>query len=105
MSKNHIVESGVNITEIIVDDTSKVNNTEKRTKENQVGKLVINNNKEKVFILGDNIVKYIQGWWITKKLDNKQKVYVRQFSGSKVSCMKHYVKPSIRENNPHHIFT
>ena len=68
-----------------------------------MGKLVVNNNKKKVFILGDNIVKYIQGWWITKKLDNKQKVYVRQFSGSKVSCMKDYVKPSIRENNPHHI--
>ena len=62
MSKNHIVESGVNITKIIVDDTSKVNNTEKRTKENQAGKLVVNNNKKKVFILVDNIVKYIQGW-------------------------------------------
>ena len=62
MSKNHIAESGVNITEIIVDDTSKVNNTEKRTKENQAGKLVVNNNKKKVFILVDNIVKYIQGW-------------------------------------------
>ena len=38
-----------------------------------------------------------------KKLNNKQKVYVRQFSGSKVSCMKGYVNPSICENNPDHI--
>ena len=53
--------------------------------------------------MGNNIVKHIQGWEITKKLDNKQKVYMRQFSGSKVSCMKDYVKPSIRENNPDHI--
>ena len=29
---------------------------------------------------------------------------MRQFSGSKVSCIKDYVKPSIRENNPDHIF-
>ena len=36
---------------------------------------------------------------ITKKFDNKQNVYVRQFSCSKVSCMK----PSIHENNPDHI--
>ena len=28
---------------------------------------------------------------------------MRQFSGSKVSCIKDYVKPSIRENNPDHI--
>ena len=59
--------------------------------------------EEQKKILGDSIVKHIQGWEITKKLDNKQKVYVRQFSGSKVTCMKYYVKPSIRENNPDHI--
>ena len=35
--------------------------------------------------------------------NNKQKVYMRQFSGSKVSCIKDYVKPSICENNPDHI--
>ena len=38
-----------------------------------------------------------------RKLGNNQKVYVRQFSGSKVSCMKDYVTPSIRENNLDHI--
>ena len=53
--------------------------------------------------LGDSIVKHIQSWDITKKLGNNQKVYVRQVSGSKVSCMKDYVTPSIRENNPDHI--
>ena len=56
--------------------------------------------EEQKKILGDSIVKHIQGWEITKKLDSKQKVYVRQFSGSKVTCMKYCVKPSIRENNP-----
>ena len=78
--------------------------SEKRTKENQTGKEVVNKNKQKVFNLGDSIAKHIKGWEITKKLGNKQKVYVRQFSGSKVSCTKDYVKPSIRENNPGHIF-
>ena len=38
----------------------------------------------------------VKGWEVTKKLGNKQ--------GLKVSCMKDYVKPSIRENNPDHIF-
>ena len=28
---------------------------------------------------------------------------MRQFSGSKLSCLKDYVKPSIRENNPDNI--
>ena len=65
-------------------------------------KLVVNE-KKKVFVLGDSIVKHIQGWDITKKLENKHKVYIRQFAGSKVICMNDYVKPRILENNPDHI--
>ena len=65
-------------------------------------KLVLNE-KKKVFVLGDSLVKHIQGWDITKKLENKRKVYFRQFAGSKVICMNDYVKPCIRENNPAHI--
>ena len=59
--ENSIVESDVDITGIIVDDTNKINHTEKTTKENQTGKLAGNNDKQKVFILGDSIVKHIQG--------------------------------------------
>ena len=65
-------------------------------------KLVVNE-KKKVFVLGDSMVKHIQGWDITNKLENKHKVYIRQFAGSKVICMNDYVKPCIRENNPDHI--
>ena len=28
---------------------------------------------------------------------------MRQFSGSKIDCMKDYMKPCIRENNPDHL--
>ena len=58
---------------------------------------------KKVFVLGDNMVKHVQGWDITNRIDIKRKVYVRQFSGSKVDCMKDYMKPCIRENNPDHL--
>ena len=64
------MQSDVNTTEITVDDTNKINDAEKRTKENQTGKLVVNNKKKKVFVLGDSIAKYIQSWEITKKRDN-----------------------------------
>ena len=47
--------------------------------------------------------KHFQGWDITKRINNKRKVYVRQFSGSKVDCMKDYMKPCIRENNPDYL--
>ena len=53
---------------------------------------------KKVFVLGDSLVKHAHRWDITKK-----NVYVRQFSGSKVDCMKNYMKPCIRENNLDHL--
>ena len=54
-------------------------------------------------MLGDSMVKHVQGWDITNRIGIKRKVYVRQFSGSKVDCMKDYMKPCIRENNPDHL--
>ena len=50
----------------------------------------------KVCVLGESMVKHVQGWEITKGIRNKRKVYVRQFSGSKVDCMKDYMKPCFR---------
>ena len=43
-------------------------------------KLVVNE-KNIVFVLGDSMVKFIKGWDITKKLENKHKVCIRQFAG------------------------
>ena len=57
------------------------------------------NKKNKVFILGDSMVKNIRGWEITRKLENKQNIYTRHFSGSKVNYMND-VKLYIRESNP-----
>ena len=40
---------------------------------------------------------------MNQKLNNKHKVFVRSFSGAKVSCMSDCVKPCLRENNPDHV--
>ena len=55
-------------------------------------------------MLGDSIVKHVQSWGITNRIDNKQKVYVRQFLGSKVDGTKDYMKP-IRDNDPNHLIS
>ena len=47
--------------------------SEKRIKENQTGKAVVNKNKQKAFILGDSIFKHIQGWEITKNSTTNRK--------------------------------
>ena len=49
------------------------------------------------------MVKHVQRWDNTKRIDNKSKVYVRQFSGYKVDCMKNYMKPFIKKNDPDYL--
>ena len=47
------------------------------------------------------MVKHVEGWQLLKSTN--QNVYVRSFTGVKVKCMKDYVKPCIRENDPDHV--
>ena len=56
--------------------------------------------EKNVVILGDSIVKHVNGWEIAKKLPNC-KVYAKSFSGAKVRCMKDYLKSSLRQNPDH----
>ena len=55
--------------------------------------------KEKsVIILGDSMIKHVNGWEISQKLEGNRKVYMKHFSGAKAKCVKDYIKPSEREN-------
>ena len=49
------------------------------------------------------MVKNVNGWSISENLKEKQNVYVRSFSDSKIRCMKDYAKPCILVNDIDHI--
>ena len=53
--------------------------------------------RKSVFIIGDSMVKHVNGWEMSKKIKNC-KAYVRSFPGAKVQCMDDYKKPSMRDN-------
>lgn len=60
--------------------------------------------KEKsVIILGDSVVKHLNGYDISRKVTSEWKVYVGNFAGAKKRCMKDYLMPSLRENPDHFI--
>ena len=61
--------------------------------------------KEKVFIIGDNKVKKVNGFLLTKKVNHKCLAKVRSFSGAKVRCLHDYVKPTLWDFNPDHNLT
>ena len=61
-----------------------------------------NKKKRTVTILGDSIVKGIEGYKMREALNNTTNVYVKSFSGANIDDMKSYIKPSTRRN-PHAI--
>ena len=58
--------------------------------------------KSTTYILGDSMIKNIQGWKLSQRINNKQNVLVKSFSGATVNCMKAYVKPSL-DKHPNRI--
>ena len=55
-----------------------------------------------VAIVGDSMVKHLNGWEMSKKIKNC-KIYVRSSPSAKVECMDDYKKPSIRDKPDHFI--
>ena len=51
-------------------------------------------NEKSIFVIGDSMVKHLNGWEMSKKLNANCKVFVKTFSGAKTTCMHDYVKPS-----------
>ena len=75
-------------------NNSEQEKDKKTNKEQEKGKSVV--------ILGDSMVKHLNGWEMSKKIKNC-KVHVRSFPGEKVQYMDDYKKPSIRDKPEHFI--
>ena len=54
----------------------------------------------RVFIMGDSIVKHIRGYELSQRVENC-KVFVKNFSGAKVRCMEDYIQHTLRETPSH----
>ena len=76
------------------------NNEKKKSKQDN---LSTDANNKNVYILGDSMVKHLEGWKLKNSLGSNHNVYVRSFLGAKVKCMKDYVNPCVRENNPEYV--
>ena len=88
------------------ENKNEKNDKQKNDRENDKSKKVkvpVDDKKKNktIYILGDSMVKHVEGWQLSKS--TYQNVYLRSFTGAKVKCMKDYVKPCIRENDPDQI--
>ena len=50
-------------------------------------------------VMGDSLVKNVEGWKMTKRCERNEKIHVKDFSGATFNDMKHYCKPTV-ESKP-----
>ena len=60
-------------------------------------------NEKSLFVIGHSMVKHLNGWEMSKKLNANSKVFVKTFSDAKTTWMNDYVKPSVRSSPDHFI--
>ena len=60
-------------------------------------------NQKAVVILGDSMVKKVDGFYLIKNIKHKYLATVKSLSSIKTRCMYDYVKPTVREISPEHI--
>ena len=88
-------------------ETGLSNSTDKINPKSENKQVIRKNNDFKtqnsVIILGDSMVKYINEWEISKRLQSECKVYVKQFSDARAKFKKGYMKPLLRKNYDHFI--
>ena len=56
--------------------------------------------RKQIYILGDSIIKHVNGYEIANSVDNC-KVYVKGFPGAKIRCMQDYTWPASRDKPDH----
>ena len=88
------------ITKPQVDNVTNISRSEKQLREVKSSNWSTSAEKKSIVILGDSMIKHFNDYGISKNSENC-KVLIRRFSGSKVRCMKDYMKPSMRENTDH----
>ena len=83
------------------DNSISNNNNNSSSKENNINSSNINSKTRKTaFIIGDSIVKKIDGYLLTSSINHRYIVKVRPFFSAKMIDMVDYIKPTQRDFNP-----
>ena len=104
LRKNN-VQNTVTRKHIKIGKENDISNASNGTKTDENKKDQNRNNKVKsVVITGDSMIKHMNSWDMSKKVHKSEcKVYVKSFPGVKTSCMKDYLKPSLKTTPSHFV--
>ena len=76
---------------------------EKEVKNKTNGKNSPRAKSKTVFVLGDSMIKKLNGYFLMRMVRQKYLIKIRSFSSANVTCMADHVKPTLRDGKPNHI--
>ena len=84
------------------DNASTKENADNSEDNSSINSRDINSKSKKlIVILGDSMLKHLNGWEMTKKVKNDWKIFVKYFSDATTNYMEDYIKPSLRKDLNH----
>ena len=81
----------------------KNGSNKEKNRSSEKDSLPTDKNNKSIYILGGSMVKHVEGWKLKQFIEKDHNVYTRSFSGGKVKCMEHYVKPCICQKYPDYV--
>ena len=93
--------NNINVVENMHDDDLRHTDDNDIDAKHDFNNINVVENMPVTYILGDSIIKEIKGWKINEKLENKEKIVVKSFSGATTKCMREYIKPSLNQRPDH----
>ena len=60
-------------------------------------------NEKSIFVIGNSVVKHLNGWEMSQKLNSDCKMFDKTFLGVKITCMNDYVITLVRSSPDHFI--
>ena len=65
----------------------KNGSNKEKNRSSEKDSLPTDKNNKSIYMLGDSMVKHIEGWKLKKSIAKDHNVYVKSFSGTKIKCM------------------
>ena len=95
-----LIENRISHIPDITDNKTSTNRNTSTKTSNQRENSITEKSKKLAFIIGDSMIKDVDGYLLTGSLNRKYIVKIRPFSSAKTSDMEYYITPTKRDFDP-----
>ena len=85
---------------VILENHTNITSKKDEIQEDPINLIVTKKKRRKrnITVIGDSMIKDIEGFKMRNGMNSYEKVFVKPFSGATISCMHDYIKPTLKHN-------